>query len=66
MRAGETLIANPALNGRWTSKAPRTSLNPSVMSLKSIPTPMPWNTGAAWRPLACEATSTSAHAIPSG
>ena len=65
-RAGETLTATAALNGKAIWNFPATTLKPSVSSLKSIPAPMPAKTGAACWPPPSAATSTSAQASPSG
>lgn len=64
--AGDTEMAKLALNGSARWNLPPMTLRPSVTSLNNIPTPMPQNTGSACLPPASAATSTSAHAIPSG
>src|SRR3990172_3875146 len=63
---GEAATAGPALYPTPISNPPRISLRPSVISLTAMPTPMPQNTPAAWRPPTSAATSTSAEAMPSG
>ena len=65
-RGAFTRAAMLALKGRATEKVPFTKLKPWTRSWNSIPAPIPQNTPWACRPPPSAATSTSAHAIPSG